>query len=198
MIFYCSRRNAKDGSYLLDAAVFEIEKDDGRTFFLWNLFQRLVELLVAESRICGVAGGDAQGLGTFGGNRLADGFPQMVDIAVVGNPKEPGAEFGKPQEGAGGHVGPYQGVLRDVIGEGGVATAQAEQEPPERLLLLPDEVDEPLPGHLLLRGLKGFFFGLNLLGEHLLAHKIDHEKCDAYGKEDSTGYGKQTQRPFFE
>ena len=105
----------------------------------------MVELLVAEGTVGGVAG--RQVLGLTHGRLPRPGFPAMVDVAVIGNAEEPGAEFGQAQEGAGGHVGTHQGVLGHVVGQGGITRAQGQQEPSQRLLLVPHQADEPFLGH---------------------------------------------------
>ena len=128
LVFDSALRHIEDSRYLLDALIFEVKPRNGCLFLLGTALQGLVELLVAERGIGGV--GSRKGYGIVQGSLVRTGLPTMVNITIIGDTEEPGAEFGEPQEGAGSHICPHQGVLGYVVGQGGVSRTQRKQEAP--------------------------------------------------------------------
>ncbi len=187
LIFNGALRHFQDGGYLLDGPVLEIKQGNGGLFLLRKAVEGLIQLLVAEGAVGSIPRSQIESL--LYGSLLRTGLPAVVYVTIVRYAEEPGAEFGQSQEGAGGHIGPHQGVLRDVIGQATVSGTQGKQEPSQGLLLLPHLGDEPLLGHgqLLFGLVQGVLFGLYLLGQHLLTYKVGDEQADAYGQEDRSG-----------
>ena len=195
VVFDGAGGHIEDGRYLLDAPVFEVKKGDGGLLLLRQEVHGAVELLVSERCVCGVSRRD--GGGSLHRNLVDMGLPAMVDVAVVGDAEEPGAELGEPEEGAGGDVRTHEGVLGDVVREAGISTAQRKQEPPKGLLLLAYKGDEPLLRHaLLLFGLaQGFFFRLYLRRKHFLTHEVADKEGETYGQQHSAGNGHELAEP---
>ena len=101
VVLHSALRDTQDGRDLLDAPVFEVEKGDGGLLLLRKPVHGPVELLVPEGGVGRLDGREVQGI--VDGRLFRLGLPAMVNITIVCDPEEPGAEFGQAQERAGRH-----------------------------------------------------------------------------------------------
>src|SRR5690606_10260923 len=69
------------------------------------------------------------------------GAGAMIEVDVVGDPVEPGREAGPPLEAGEAAVGPEEGLLGEIVGEGAIA-GEAEEEPADLALMAADQLGE--------------------------------------------------------